>query len=82
MKMSKGSEDYAKQTNTVKENKLISCWICAKEHYAKNCPVKHKLNALEKEDNPSFGVLQALNVVMEGESMESQEKDETKLCYV
>jgi hypothetical protein len=61
---------------------LISCWICAKEHYAKNCPLKQKLNALEKEDNPYVGVLQVLNIVMEGESMESQEKDETKLFYV
>jgi hypothetical protein len=61
----------------MKEKKLISCWICAKEHYVKNCPLKQKLNALEKEDNPYVGVLQVLNIVMEGESMESQEKDET-----
>jgi hypothetical protein len=82
MKMSKGSEDNAKKTDATKEKKLISCWICAKEHYVKNCPLKQKLNALEKEDNPYVGVLQVLNVVMEGESMESQEQDETKLFYV
>jgi hypothetical protein len=29
----------SKQMHT-KEKKLISCWICAKEHYAKNCPLK------------------------------------------
>jgi len=73
MKMSKGIEDNAKQMDTTKEKKSISCWICAKEHYAKNCPLK-------KANTPSVGVLQGLNVVMEGESMEHQEQDETKLC--
>jgi hypothetical protein len=68
--------------DVVKEKNLISCWVCAKEHYAKNFPLKLKLNAFEKEDNPFVGVLQVLNVVMEGESTESQQKDETKLCYV
>jgi hypothetical protein len=57
----------------------FSCsWICAKEHYAKNYPLKQKLNALEKEKNPYVGVLNVLNIVMEGESIESQEQDETK----
>jgi hypothetical protein len=46
MKTSKGSEDNAKQMDTMKEKNLISCWICAKEHYAKNCPLKKDL---EKE---------------------------------
>jgi hypothetical protein len=55
---------------------LILCWICAKERYVKNCPLKQKLNALEKADNPSIGVWQVLNTVMEGESTESQEQDE------
>jgi predicted aspartyl protease len=45
-------------------------------------PLKQKLNALEKENNPYVGVLQVLNVVMEGESTESQEQDEMKLFYV
>ena len=52
-----GSGDNTKQIDTSKEKKSISCWICAKEHYAKNCPLKQKLNALEKVDNPSVGVL-------------------------
>jgi hypothetical protein len=66
----------------VKEKKPISCWICAKEHYENNCPLKQKLNALEKENNPSVGVLEVLNVIMEGESMKSQYKDETNIFYV
>lgn len=71
-KKSKGNEDNAKKTDATKEKRSISCWICAKEHYAKNYPLKHKLNDLEKTiENPSIGVLQVLNVVMEGESMES-----------
>ena len=45
-KTSKGNKDNAKKTDTTKEKNLISCWICAKEHYAKNCPLKQKLNAL------------------------------------
>ena len=53
MKTSKGSEDNAKQIDTTKEKKPISCWICAKEHYAKNFLLKQKLNDLEKEEKPS-----------------------------
>jgi hypothetical protein len=82
MKTSKGSEDNAKKTDTTKENKPISCWICAKEHYVKNCPLKQKLNVLEKEKNPYVGVLHILNAIIEGESTENQEQDETKLFYV
>jgi hypothetical protein len=81
-KTSKASEDNAKQTNATKEKKLISCWICAKEHYVKNCPLKQKSNALEKANNPHVGVLRVLNVVIEGGSTESQEQDETRLCSV
>jgi hypothetical protein len=63
-KMSKGIEDNTKQRNVAKEKKLISYWICANEPYVENCPLKQKLNALEKEDNSSVGVLQVVNVVM------------------
>ena len=40
MKKFKGSEENCKKTNIIKEKKLISCWICAKEHYVKNCTLK------------------------------------------
>jgi hypothetical protein len=79
---SKDNEDNAKQMDVEKEKKSILCWICAKENYAKNCPLKHKLNALDKVYNPYVGVLQVLNAFMEGESTERQEQDETKLFYV
>jgi hypothetical protein len=81
-KISKGNDNNARKMEASKEKKLISCWICAKEHYEKNCPLKQNLNALEKEDNPYFGVLQVLNVVMEGGSTKSQEKDETRIFYL
>ena len=68
--------------DATKEKKPISCWICAKEHYVKNCPLKQKLNALEKGDNPYVGVLQVLNIVMEGESTKSQNQGESKIFYV
>jgi hypothetical protein len=48
MKASKSNEDGSKQPETQKEKKPVSCWICAKEHYAKNCPLRQqKVNALE-----------------------------------
>jgi hypothetical protein len=57
--------------DATKEKKLISCWICAKDHYAKNYPLKQNLNTLEKVDNPSSGGLQVFIIVMEGGSIES-----------
>jgi len=55
--IAKGSEDNVKNIDAMKEKKLIFYWTCAKEHYAKNCPLKQKLNALEKVGNPSVGIL-------------------------
>jgi hypothetical protein len=40
IKTSKGSEDHAIQADASKEKNPISCWICAKEHLAKNFPLK------------------------------------------
>jgi hypothetical protein len=82
MNTSKVTEDNSNKMDIGKENKLISCWICAKEHYVKNCPLKQKLNALEKTYNPLVGFFQVSNVVMEGESMEIQEKYDPNLFYV
>jgi hypothetical protein len=65
-----------------RRKKWVSCWICVKEHYAKNCLLKQKLNALEKVDNPSMGVLQVLGVVAEAEPTTSQDPDVTRLSYV
>jgi hypothetical protein len=54
----KTSEKKAKQVDTPKEKgKHASCWICAKEHYAKNCPLRNKLSTMEQVDKPSIGVL-------------------------
>jgi hypothetical protein len=48
----------------------------------KELSLEIEVDALEKACNPYIRVLQVLNIVMEGESMESQEQDEMKLCYV
>jgi hypothetical protein len=40
------------------------------------------LNALEKVDNPSMGVLQVLGVVAEAEPTVTQDPDMTRLSYV
>jgi len=53
----KGSEDNARKMDKPKEKKSILYWIYAKEHYAKNFPLKKILNALEKVENPYVGVL-------------------------
>jgi len=86
VKMSKGSEDNSKKTYTMKEKKSILCWICANEHYVKNFPSKYKSNSLEKEDDPFVGVLQVLNIIMEGESdpcyfLEWNESRDTTMNY-
>jgi hypothetical protein len=36
-KASKNNKDGVKQPETQKEKKPVSCWICVKENYAKNC---------------------------------------------
>jgi hypothetical protein len=46
MKTSKSIEDNGNKMEGTEEKKAILCWICAKEHYAKNYPLKQKLNAL------------------------------------
>jgi hypothetical protein len=48
MKMSKGDEYNAKKMDATKEKRMILCWICSKENYARNFPLKKKLNSLEK----------------------------------
>jgi hypothetical protein len=48
----------------------------------KELSLEKKLNVLEKVDNPYVGVLQILNVVMEGESIEIQDQDETNIFYM
>jgi hypothetical protein len=83
MKASKSNEDGSKKPETHKEKKPVSCWICTKEHYAKNCPLrKQKVNALEKEENPSISVLQVLGVVTGAQPTVTQDHDATKLSYV
>jgi len=47
-KASNSNEYGSKKTKTQKENNPVSCWICTKEHYAKNFPlIQQKVNALE-----------------------------------
>jgi hypothetical protein len=82
MKASKNNEEGAKPPETQKEKKPVSCWICVKENYAKNCPLKKKVNALEQEENPSVSVLQVLGVVVEAQPTITQDPDVTKLSYV
>jgi len=53
-----------------------------KEHYANNCSLKQKLNALEKVGNPSMGVLQVLGVVGEAEPIVTRDLDVKRLSYV
>lgn len=38
--MSKGSDENAKSTDALKENKSVTYWICVKDHFAKNCLLK------------------------------------------
>lgn len=73
MNMSKKvSEEKANQTYTPKEkSKTLSCWICVKDHYAKNFPLKHKLAFVEKACSPSMELLQVVGTSLEGKSMVS-----------
>jgi hypothetical protein len=79
----KTSEDKDKKRDTPKEKgNPIPCWICEKDHYVKNYPMKKKLSIVEQEEKPCVGVLQVLGVVLEEKSTRSQEKMLQLLFYV
>ena len=82
MKESKGNKDNVKKIDLQKEKNMISCWICAKDNYVENCPLKKKLKSLEKVENPSVGVLQVLGAIGEEKLIATQDLDVMILSYV
>jgi hypothetical protein len=62
----KTSKDKAKKADTpTDKGKHVLCWICAKDNYAKNYPLKQKLSAIDQVDKLSVGLFQVLGVVFE-----------------
>ena len=55
-----------KKSNVSKEkngSKIVSCFVCGGNHYAKECLLKHEsVNVVEKKGKPSIDIFQVLNV--------------------
>ena len=78
----KHDEEVSQNAEDPKDkDKMISCYICLKDRYAKTCPLHpQKLDVVEQQ-NPSVGVLQVLNAALE-EPEVILEVEFTKLSYV
>ena len=46
-----------KRSDASKDKKSISCWICEREHYLKDFPLKQKLSTFEQIKKPIVGVM-------------------------
>ena len=63
-----------------KEKKPISCFIYAKDHFSRDCPLWPQKMAAVEQGGLSIGMMQVLNVVLE--MMVSAEPDYSELSYV
>jgi len=76
----KREDDKPKQFDGKKEKKSVSCYICAKDHYARDCPLRPQKVAAVEQAGPSVGVMQVLSAVLEAPV--STEPDYGELSYV
>ena len=75
-------EEAPKKDGVAKEKaKMIFCYICKKDHYTKNFPLRPQKLVVVEHEGHSVGVLQVLNAVLEEPGV-STETDFTKPSYV